>query len=285
MNRPLTISIVVAVFILLFSVERAVSLRQPKARLPARVLVNLSVSALAFGAAAIFVQPVVDRLIDWTARTSFGLLPLAGISGGLELVFGFLLLDLSFYYWHVANHRIPFLWRFHNVHHIDPDLDVSTGFRFHFGEIALSSIFRVVQIGLIGPSLTTFLVYELVFLVNTLFHHSNVRLPVDVERLLNKVFVTPRMHGIHHSQVRTELNSNFSVVFSWWDRLHRTLRLNVPQARIVIGVPGYSMPGDNSLWHCLSLPFRAQRDYWRTSDGQLVRRDTQLSAAQTRLAE
>src|SRR6185503_18602759 len=105
---------------------------------------------------------------------------------------------------------------------IDPDLDVSTGFRFHFGEIALSSIFRVVQIGLIGPSLTTFLVYELVFLVNTLFHHSNVRLPVDVERLLNKVFVTPRMHGIHHSQVRTELNSNFSVVFSWWDRLHRT---------------------------------------------------------------
>ena len=285
MNRPLTISIVVAVFILLFSVERAVSLRQPKARLPARVLVNLSVSALAFGAAAIFVQPVVDRLIDWTAHTSFGLLPLAGLSGGLELVFGFLLLDLSFYYWHVANHRIPFLWRFHNVHHIDPDLDVSTGFRFHFGEIALSSIFRVVQIGLIGPSLTTFLVYELVFLVNTLFHHSNVRLPVDVERLLNKVFVTPRMHGIHHSQVRTELNSNFSVVFSWWDRLHRTLRLNVPQARIMIGVPGYSMPGDNSLWHCLSLPFRAQRDYWRTPDGQLVRRDAQLSAIQTRLAE
>jgi sterol desaturase/sphingolipid hydroxylase (fatty acid hydroxylase superfamily) len=285
MNRPLTIGIVVAVFILLFSVERAVSLRRPKARLPARVLVNLSISALAFGASAIFVQPVVDRLIDWTAHTSFGLLPLAGLSGGLELVFGFLLLDLSFYYWHVANHRSPFLWRFHNVHHIDPDLDVSTGFRFHFGEIALSSIFRVVQIGLIGPSLATFLVYELVFLVNTLFHHSNVRLPVNLERLLNKVFVTPRMHGIHHSQVRTELNSNFSVVFSWWDRLHRTLRLNVPQARIVIGVPGYSMPGDNSLWHCLSLPFRAQRDYWRTPDGQLVRRDARLSAAQTRLAE
>ena len=285
MNRPLTISIVVGVFILLFVVERAVSLRHPKARLLARVLVNLSISALAFAAAAIFVQPVVARLIDWTAQTSFGLLPLAGLSGGLELIFGFVLLDLSFYYWHVANHRIPFLWRFHNVHHIDPDLDVSTGFRFHFGEVALSSIFRVVQIGLIGPSLVTFLVYELFFLVNTLFHHSNVRLPVNFERLLNKVFVTPRMHGIHHSQVRTELNSNFSVVFSWWDRLHRTLRLNVPQARIVIGVPGYSMPGDNSLWHCLSLPFRAQRDYWRTPDGQLVRRDVQLSAAQTRLAE
>ncbi len=283
MNRPLTISIVVGVFVLLFFAERAVSLRHPKTRLLTRVLVNLAISALAFAAAAIFVEPVVARLLDWTSQASFGLLPLSGLSDGLKFIFGFLLLDLSFYYWHVTNHRIPFLWRFHNVHHIDPDLDVSTGFRFHFGEVALSSMFRTVQIGLIGPSLATFLVYELFFHVNTLFRHSNLRLPVSFERLLNKLFVTPRMHGIHHSQVRTELNSNFGVVFPWWDRLHRTLRLNVPQASIVIGVPGYAKPGDNALWHCLSLPFRAQRDYW--PDGQLIRREGQLSGAQTRLAE
>jgi sterol desaturase/sphingolipid hydroxylase (fatty acid hydroxylase superfamily) len=285
MNRPLTISIVAGVFLLLFLVERAVSLRHSKARLLTRVLVNLSISALAFAAAAVFVQPVSAHLLQWTSQSPFGLLSLAGLSGPLEFMFGFLLLDLSFYYWHVANHRIPFLWRFHNVHHIDPDLDVSTGFRFHFGEVALSSMFRVVQIGLIGPSLATFAVYELFFHVNTLFHHSNLRLPVGFERLLNKLFVTPRMHGIHHSQVRAETNSNFGVVFPWWDRLHRTLRLNVPQAGIVIGIPGYSMPGDNSLWHCLSLPFRGQRDYWRASHGQIVRRDVRLSAAQTRLAE
>lgn len=285
MNRSLTISIVMGVFLLLFFVEKAVSLRHPKVGLLTRVLVNLSISALAFAAAAIFVQPVVARLLDWSSQAPFGLLPFAGLSGGFEFILGFVLLDLSFYYWHVANHRISFLWRFHNVHHIDPDLDVSTGFRFHFGEVAISSIFRIVQIGLIGPSLATFAVYELFFHVNTLFHHSNLRLPVGFERLLNKLFVTPRMHGIHHSQVRAETNSNFGVVFPWWDRLHRTLRLNVPQSRIVIGIPGYSMAGDNGLWHCLSLPFRAQRDYWRTPDGQLVRGDIQLSGAQTRLAE
>jgi sterol desaturase/sphingolipid hydroxylase (fatty acid hydroxylase superfamily) len=279
--NPLTISVVVGIFLLLFLVERAVSLRHSKARLLTRVLVNLSISALAFAAAAVFVQPVSVHLLQWTSQTPFGLLSLAGLSGPLEFIFGFLLLDLSFYYWHVANHRISFLWRFHNVHHIDPDLDVSTGFRFHFGEVALSSMFRVVQIGLIGPSLATFALYELFFHVNTLFHHSNLRLPVGFERLLNKLFVTPRMHGIHHSQVRAETNSNFGVVFPWWDRLHRTLRLNVPQAGIVIGIPGYSMPGDNSLWHCLSLPFREQRDYWPAS----VRRDIRLSPAPTRLAE
>jgi sterol desaturase/sphingolipid hydroxylase (fatty acid hydroxylase superfamily) len=285
MNRPLTISIIVGVFLLFFLIERVVSLRRPKARLLTRVLINLSISALAFATASVVVQPVVARLLRWTSHEPFGLIPLAGLSGGVGFVFGFLLLDLSFYYWHVALHRIPLLWRFHNVHHIDPDLDVSTGFRFHFGEIALSSAFRSVQIGLIGPSFGTFAVYELAFHVNTIFHHSNVRLPVGLERLLNKLFVTPRMHGIHHSQVRDETNSNYGVVFPWWDRLHRTLRLNVPQADIIIGIPGYSLPADNALWHCLSLPFRAQRNYWRTPDGRLVRRDVELPDARTRLAE
>jgi sterol desaturase/sphingolipid hydroxylase (fatty acid hydroxylase superfamily) len=182
-------------------------------------------------------------------------------------------MDLTFYWWHVANHRVPFLWRFHNVHHIDPDLDVSTAFRFHFGEVALSAAFRVAQVSAIGLSGWMFAVYELVFQVNTAFHHSNVRLPIQLERLLNLVIVTPRMHGIHHSQVRDETNSNYSVVFSWWDRLHRTLGLNIPQSAIVIGVPAYSHPADNRLWNALLLPFQRQRDYWRGLDGTAIERD------------
>jgi sterol desaturase/sphingolipid hydroxylase (fatty acid hydroxylase superfamily) len=102
-------------------------------------------------------------------------------------------MDLTFYYWHLANHRLPFLWRFHNVHHIDPDLDVSTAFRFHFGEITLSAVFSLLQVSLIGPSAWAFAAYQLVFQAEVLFHHCNVRLPVRAERLLNKVLVTPRM--------------------------------------------------------------------------------------------
>jgi sterol desaturase/sphingolipid hydroxylase (fatty acid hydroxylase superfamily) len=84
---------------------------------------------------------------------------------------------------------------------------------------------------------------------------------------LNLVIVTPRMHGIHHSKRFDEINSNWSSVFSWWDRLHGTLRVNVPQAEIDIGVAGYSLPQDNSVRSILAIPFRAQRDYWSDANG------------------
>jgi sterol desaturase/sphingolipid hydroxylase (fatty acid hydroxylase superfamily) len=102
-------------------------------------------------------------------------------------------------------------------------------------------------------------------------------LPIRLERLLNKLLVTPRMHGIHHSQVRRENNSNYGVVFPWWDRVHRTLGLNIPQAEIVIGIPGYCQPDDNRLRNALLMPFRKQRDYWRRSDGTLVERTAPVS--------
>jgi sterol desaturase/sphingolipid hydroxylase (fatty acid hydroxylase superfamily) len=134
-------------------------------------------------------------------------------------------------------------------------------------------VFRVVQVSSIGVSLLTFVVYELVFQAGTLFHHSNVRLPIRLERWLNKVFVTPRMHGIHHSQVRSETNSNYGVVFPWWDSLHRTIGLNIPQSQIEIGIPGYTAPDDNRLWRALILPFVKQRDYWGKPGGSAPRRD------------
>jgi sterol desaturase/sphingolipid hydroxylase (fatty acid hydroxylase superfamily) len=184
-----------------------------------------------------------------------------------------LLLDYTLWHWHWLTHRVPLLWRFHLVHHVDLDLDASTALRFHFGEVALSAGFRVVQVTLIGVGPLTFAVYELAFQANTLFHHSNVRLPIAAERRLNRVLVTPRMHGIHHSQVYGETNSNFSVVFPWWDWLHRTLRLNIPQAQIAIGISGYSLPEDNTLRNALVMPFRSQRDYWRGPDDTVVVRE------------
>jgi sterol desaturase/sphingolipid hydroxylase (fatty acid hydroxylase superfamily) len=261
-STPLIVGALAAAYLLLFVLERAVPLRRPKARLLPRVGVNLLISAAALLAVLAVVEPVSAGTLQWATSSSFGLMHLAGLPGAVELVLVFLLLDLSFYYWHVANHRFALLWRIHNVHHIDPDLDVTTAFRFHFLEVALSSGFRAAQILLIGPSLAAYAVYELFFQLGTLFHHSNLRLPIGLERLLNKVLVTPRMHGIHHSRIRDETNSNFGVVFPWWDRIHGTLQLNVPQASIVIGIPGYSRPEDNRPTHCFALPFRPQRDYW-----------------------
>jgi sterol desaturase/sphingolipid hydroxylase (fatty acid hydroxylase superfamily) len=263
----------VLLVVLLFVVERFAALRRSRRPLLGRLLVNIGVSVLAFAVAMVVVRPAALAVLEWTADRPFGLIHILPMPLTVQFVLSFLLMDLTFYWWHVANHRIPFLWRFHNVHHIDPDLDVSTAFRFHFGEVAFSAGFRVLQMSTIGPSAWMFAVYELVFQANTAFHHSNIRLPIGIERLLNLILVTPRMHGIHHSQVRAETSSNYSVVFSWWDRLHRTLGLNIPQSDLVIGIPGYADPQDNRLWNDLLLPFRRQREYWRRKDGTPVERD------------
>jgi sterol desaturase/sphingolipid hydroxylase (fatty acid hydroxylase superfamily) len=277
-------AILAALFLILFGVERFAPLRQPRRALARRLLVNFSISALAVITAATLVAPTAAAMLEQVSNRRFGLLSRMELPAGAELVAGFLLMDLTFYYWHLANHRVPFLWRFHNTHHIDPDLDVSTAFRFHFVEVALSAGFRAAQIVVIGVSPGIYLTYELVFQANTLFHHSNVRLPIGVERLLNKILVTPRMHGIHHSELWREDNSNFSVVFPWWDCLHRTLRLNVPQSEILIGIPAYLEHADNAVGNALAMPFRRQREYWRRPDGSTPERGTEMSMPLTSLA-
>ena len=273
MNTLAITLIAAALFALLFGLERVFPLRKGTRSLLGRFVVNVAVSALTFLAAATLVQPAAQWALHWSTGRPFGLVHLLTLPSWLELTLSFLLMDLAFYYWHLANHRAPFLWRFHNVHHADPELDVSTAFRFHFGEIALSSAFNIVQISLIGISPWAFAIYQLAFQAEVLFHHSNLRLPIGFERFLNKVIVTPRMHGIHHSQVHRENNSNFGTVFPWWDRLHRTLGLNIPQSEITIGIPGYSLPEDNTVPSALLMPFRKQRDYWRTPAGAAVERE------------
>ena len=264
--------IAVTVFVLLFVAERFFPLRKATRSLLVRLFINLAISLITYIVAVGLLQPAVYSALRWSADKSFGIIYLIALPAPIAFVLSLLLMDLTFYYWHLANHRVPVLWRFHSVHHIDPDLDVSTAFRFHFGEITLSIGFSLLQVSLIGPSAWAFAVYQLLFQAEVLFHHSNVRLPIGAERLVNKVLVTPRMHGIHLSQIQRENNSNFGTVFPWWDRLHRTLRLNIPQDQVVVGIPGYTLPADNSFWNALLMPFRKQREYWLRPDGSQVGR-------------
>jgi sterol desaturase/sphingolipid hydroxylase (fatty acid hydroxylase superfamily) len=260
--------VVAAVFVALLLLETGFPLRQTKRSKAKRFAINVGVSGIALAAGAYVVAPVALGLVSRSSENSFGLVRIVPLPFAAEFILGFLLMDLTFYYWHRANHAFPWFWRFHNVHHVDPDLDVSTSFRFHFGEVLYSLGFRALQVYLLGVSLITYLVYELVFQCATMFHHSNVRLPITVERWLNKIIVTPRMHGIHHSIVKDETNSNYSVIFRWWDLMHGTLRLGVKQSDVVIGVSAYLETEDNGFLNLLVLPFRKQRDYWRLPNGQ-----------------
>src|SRR3989441_9125506 len=169
--RPVTLTLAVTatLFCILFSLEKMAPLRRRKRTVFGRLVLNLAMSAMAFIVAGVLVRPAALHALAWSSQKPFGVVHLAQIPPAVEFVLAFLLMDLTFYWWHLANHRIPFLWRFHNVHHIDPDLDVSTAFRFHFGEVALSTGFRVIQVGLIGLPTWMFLSYELLFQANTLF--------------------------------------------------------------------------------------------------------------------
>lgn len=260
-------TVATVMYLTLFLMERLSPLRAAARSLWPRVFVNVVITALALAAAAITVTPAVSRALGFSPNGEFGLLGLFDLPVSVEFGVAFLLFDWSFYWWHRANHRVPLLWRFHNVHHVDPDLDVTTAFRFHVVEIGYSTVFRLAQVVLIGPALWMYLAYEFVFVGATLFHHSNVKLPLRVERVLNGVLVTPRMHGIHHSNYHRETDSNYSTVFSWWDRLHRSLLLKVRQREIEVGVSGYLLPEDNRIWKLLCMPFRRQRAYWRRPDG------------------
>jgi sterol desaturase/sphingolipid hydroxylase (fatty acid hydroxylase superfamily) len=262
-----TALILPTIFILLLLAEQVAPLRQKTRPLFLRILKNLVFTAAVFLVGSLVVKKAGLGTSEWITERAFGAVFLVPLPTWCRIAIGFLLMDLTFYYWHRANHRIRLLWRFHNVHHIDPDLDVSTSFRFHFVEIAYSSVFRVFQVLLIGADPLTYAIYETVFNAETMLHHSNIRLPLEFERWLNRVIVTPRMHGIHHSAVGSETHSNYSVIFPWWDRLSKTLVLNVPQPSIRIGVPGYLEVQDNRFWNLLIMPFVKQKRYWRFADG------------------
>jgi sterol desaturase/sphingolipid hydroxylase (fatty acid hydroxylase superfamily) len=239
--------------------ERRRPLRRPVESKLERDARNLAVAGVAAVTLRLVERPVVRSLTALVERRRIGLLKRVALPRALEVALAVVLLDYTLYLWHVLTHRAPALWRFHLVHHADLDLDASTALRFHFGELVASVAWRAAQVLVIGVSPQSFSTWQSLLFASILFHHSNVRLPVEVERRLSLFVVTPRMHGIHHSTVRGERDANWSSGLTLWDRLHGTLRLNVPQAEIEIGVPAYREPDELGFVRVLKLPFGAER--------------------------
>ncbi|MBJ6751895.1 sterol desaturase family protein [Geomonas anaerohicana] len=219
---------------------------------------NAAFAALAAATVAVAEKPVVGPLALQVQSKRLGLLKLFGLPAWAEVALSVLLLDYTLFIWHVLTHKVPLLWRFHRPHHVDLDLDASTALRFHFGELILSVPWRAAQVRLIGVSPFGLALWQTLTLMEILFHHSNLRLPHRVEQRLCRIIVTPRMHGIHHSVVREERDSNWSTIFSWPDYLHGTIRLNVLQDSVDIGVAGCQDPKQLTLGRVLAMPFTPQ---------------------------
>ena len=246
-------------FVTLVLLEWCWPLRRSVERKLRRDVRNLAIATLSAGAVQVTEMPVVLPLSAWVEESRWGLVKWVALPMWLEVAVAVLLLDYTLYLWHILLHKVPLLWRCHQPHHADLDLDTSTALRFHFAELVASVPWRVGQLVLIGVSPLALSVWQTATLLEVMFHHSNVRLPIGVERWLSRLLVTPRMHGIHHSTVPAEQNSNWSSGLTLWDWLHGTLRLNVPQQEVTIGVAAYQDPNDVTLPRVLAMPFGKQR--------------------------
>ena len=232
------------------------------------VVRNLTAGGVSLALMSLIQAPLLQPVAGWIVRDRVGLLQAIEWPPWIETLIAIVLLDYTLWWWHWASHRVPFLWRFHLVHHVDRDLDASTALRFHFGELALSVPVRAAQMIVVGVDPRSLWLWQTILFASILFHHGNVRLPFSIERWLARVIVTPRMHGIHHSDREDQTNSNWSSLLSVWDFVHRTFRLDVPDERIAIGVPAYRGPREVTVGKILVMPFRRQRRDWSASGGE-----------------
>lgn len=216
---------------------------------------DLAIASAAGLAVNFFETPVADKLTKFVEEKNFGLLKIVRLPRILETVLAVVLLDYTLYVWHVLTHKVPFLWRFHKIHHADLDLTTATAIRFHFGEISISVLFRAGQILLIGVSPNALKIWQNLLFASIFFHHSNIRLSEKFEKKLQKIITTPRLHGIHHSEKEDEMNSNWSSGLSVWDYLHGTFRDDVSQNEITIGVKEFQKPEQVTAVKMLTTPF------------------------------
>lgn len=262
MKGSTRILLIAAGFVAIAIAEEMRPLRRRVERKSKHVLRDLAIAALSGAATAtmqeVLVAPVSARV--WRRRQ--GLLQRIRLPRALRVIGGVLLLDYTLWVWHWLNHRTSPLWRFHRVHHIDLDLDAWTALRFHFGEMTMAGVVRMLQIRLIGADPLAVTIWQTLLLPSIFFHHSKLALPMAVERALSRLIVTPRMHAIHHSTVHAETDSNWSSLFTIWDFLHRTYRLDVPQESITIGVPAYQRPEEVTFPKMLKLPLRPADHDW-----------------------
>lgn len=222
-----------------------------------RWLGNLGIVAVSSAAVRIVFPVAAVGLATIAEQRGWGILNQVALGEPAALVIALILLDLAVYLQHVMFHAAPLLWRLHMVHHSDMDIDVTTGVRFHPIEILLSMCIKFSVIVALGPAALAVLIFEVTLNATAMFNHSNIRLPLLLDRYLRWIVVTPDMHRVHHSVLKNETNSNFGFNIPWWDRLFATYRDQpaAGHAHMVIGLLQFRDPDGLTLSRLLIMPF------------------------------
>lgn len=254
----LRLSVFLGLFAILAVLERLVP-RRARQYVPQRWLTNwlfIVVDTITLRLIAIVLPFVAVAAAVDAASRGYGLFNLVGWPIWLEFALAVLILDFAIWFQHLVTHKIPFLWRFHRVHHSDVELDVSSAIRFHPVEIALSMAFKIGLVYIIGPAAWAVIIFEVLLNGSAMFNHANIKLPLWADGILRRVIVTPDMHRIHHSVDRSEHDSNYGFALSWWDRLFGTY-IEAPrdgQVDMKIGLQWQDKRPTRFGWS-LALPF------------------------------
>ncbi len=250
--KPLLYWSGMAIFFLL---ELRFSYRPPTVSKLRRWLTNIPLSLMNGTIYYLLFADLLSQALQESSLNASGLLHGIYMPEPLRIILGILLLDLSIYLWHLANHEVPILWRFHRVHHSDMNMDVSTANRFHLGEFLVTGIIRLAMIRVFGISLTSYLLFELLANLAVQFHHSSITINWKFEQYWRLLFVPPGLHRIHHSVRIRERDSNYGVILSIWDRFFRTLRTDVEQDSIITGIGSHRKFAELDLKRLLVMPF------------------------------
>jgi sterol desaturase/sphingolipid hydroxylase (fatty acid hydroxylase superfamily) len=224
----------------------------PHARHRGSLRVNAALWALDAAIVGLVCGACALTAADWAARRGLGLANALAAPWWVAMPVGVLGLDFASYFWHRANHEVAALWRFHRVHHSDPSFTVSTGLRFHPGELLLSLPVRLLAVVLLGAPAAGVLAFEAVFAFANLIEHGDIDLPPRLERGVGRLVVTPALHRLHHSRLPAERDRNFGTILIVWDRLLGTYRPSSSAARVAVGLDETGAP--RGLWAVLLLP-------------------------------
>lgn len=167
----------------------------------------------------------------------WGILNLISLPTPLQFMISIFILDGLNYWWHRMNHEFSLLWKFHKVHHVDTELDVTTSLRFHFGELVLSTFFKGLWIGILGINVWSFIIFEILITLCAQFHHSNISLPTKLESILEKLIMTPKIHTGHHTLSEKTRDANYSTIFIFWDLWFKTLKVPTSKEMENLGLP------------------------------------------------
>jgi sterol desaturase/sphingolipid hydroxylase (fatty acid hydroxylase superfamily) len=233
---------------------------------PRRALTTPKVARWSTNLGIIALNPISVRLVFpvlpvgmalLASERQWGLLNNVDLPHWVEVVIGVIILDLSIYLQHVLHPAVPALWRLHMVHHADLDYDMTTGLRFHPIEIVLSMGIKLMTVAALGPPALAVLIFEAALNATSMFNHSNIRIPVSVDRVLRLFVVTPDMHRVHHSVIIRETNSNYGFNLPWWDRLLETYKDQPDKGHegMTIGLSQFRDHKRLSLPSLLILPF------------------------------